>query len=110
LGLRDDFSCKNFIIPYYDIFLNKRQKEIITGEVPFKKKYPRNEPLMIAIAVRKELPEQPEGISELPSAMWTLWEQCWNTNPSARPTMEEILTLMTEIARDHRPLRLLSLG
>ena len=64
--------------------------EIFTGNVPFGNI--RNETVVIQIAQGKR-PAKPQAAEQLglTTEMWKFIEKCWSTNPTKRPTMDEVV-------------------
>ena len=64
--------------------------EVFTGKVPFGSL--KNESVVIHIANGKR-PAKPQAAGQLglTAEMWKFIEKCWTTNPSKRPTIDEVV-------------------
>ncbi|KZT31563.1 kinase-like protein [Sistotremastrum suecicum HHB10207 ss-3] len=81
--------------------------EIMTGNVPFGNI--RQEAVINLVANEDRRPERPDN-AEITDEIWSLWEMCWQTDPSVRPEMLEVLEVVKHFEARPRPLRLLSIG
>ncbi|KAF8709181.1 Protein tyrosine kinase, partial [Rhizoctonia solani] len=64
--------------------------EIITAEIPY---IECSQGAIYKVKDRKRHPNRPQGLlgSDRSDAMWSLLVQCWDHDPSARPTAREVL-------------------
>lgn len=63
--------------------------EVFTGKIPFEEQKYGAVALRISRGGEPEVPRSAQGVG-LTSEMWGLLENCWQQNPSKRPTMEEV--------------------
>lgn len=64
--------------------------DVFTGEIPFEEQKNKAVVLRIPRGSGPEIPRNAQGVG-LTSEMWRLLENCWQQNPSKRPTMEEVV-------------------
>ena len=64
--------------------------EVFTGKILLEEQ--KNEAAVLRISRRggPEIPRNAQGVG-LTGEMWGLFENCWQQNPSKRPTMEEVV-------------------
>ena len=64
--------------------------EVFTGKIPLEEQ--KNEAVVLRISRGSgpEIPRNAQGVG-LTSEMWGLLENCWQQNPSKRPTIEEVV-------------------
>ncbi|TDL18573.1 kinase-like protein, partial [Rickenella mellea] len=64
--------------------------EIITGEKPYCHR--RRDALVIQDIIAGTLPERPNGAggTRIPDHLWKLIQQCWQREPTSRPSMTEV--------------------
>ncbi|KAK7027406.1 hypothetical protein VNI00_015242 [Paramarasmius palmivorus] len=75
--------------------------QITTGLIPFH--HLSNEGMVFLAVLRGKRPLRP-GLGTLHSdALWTLMNDCWNSDPMARPTAEDILRRLPMPATDTAP-------
>ncbi|KAL2918541.1 hypothetical protein HK105_201942 [Polyrhizophydium stewartii] len=68
--------------------------EILTGRVPFADQH--NDKTVGNMIKRNKRPNRPEKV---PDQLWSVIEDCWHENPSARPTFAEVVALMQDLPR-----------
>jgi hypothetical protein len=64
--------------------------EVFTGEVPFGNTTEGSVAIQIASGKRPARPQSAERFG-LTAGMWMFMEKCWMTNPSNRPTIDEVV-------------------
>jgi serine/threonine protein kinase len=67
--------------------------QIFSGQVPFHDK--QNTVAVITAITTDERPPRPTH-QELSDQLWELIEKCWQTDPSHRPTIREVVAFMSE--------------
>ncbi|KAF9784463.1 kinase-like domain-containing protein, partial [Thelephora terrestris] len=67
--------------------------EVFSGQVPFHDK--QNTVAVITAISTDERPPRPTH-QELSDQLWELIEKCWQTDPSHRPTIREVVAFMSE--------------
>ena len=65
--------------------------EVFTGEVPFPSLMNGSVVIQLVKGGRPAKPEAAEQLG-LTAEMWTFITKCWSTDPSERPTMDEVAT------------------
>ncbi|KAJ8076276.1 hypothetical protein PM082_000695 [Marasmius tenuissimus] len=69
--------------------------EIFVGRCPF---HDLPEPAVIcAVLIDEQRPSRPQGLPELQDSMWDVMVRCWDTRPSSRPTMTDVLEELQEM-------------
>ncbi|QRV88286.1 Tyrosine kinase catalytic domain protein [Ceratobasidium sp. AG-Ba] len=74
--------------------------EVMSGEVPFAN-YKQEIRLVLAIVNKKMTPNRPEA--EIPTGdersdrLWTLLGRCWSSEPTERPSANEVAGMMVQI-------------
>jgi hypothetical protein len=72
-------------------------QETITGQLPFIGK--SDNAVMVAIAVRKEVPSRPEeffpSYSDDSNRLWAMISRCWSPEPKNRPQVSEVQDLVS---------------
>jgi hypothetical protein len=81
----------------------------LTDEIPYAKKYPRNEQVMFNITQNNVRPDKPD-CEECTPAFWNLLNYCWDTNPLRRWSMTGTKKELKKISKKFRPLRILVIG
>jgi len=64
--------------------------EVFTGRIPFEEQKNETVVLPISRGGGPEIPSSAQGVG-LTGEMWGLLENCWQQNPSKRPTAEEVV-------------------
>ncbi|KAF8599438.1 hypothetical protein BDV93DRAFT_590957 [Ceratobasidium sp. AG-I] len=78
--------------------------EVISGNVPYYQ-YAFDVAIFHALS-KKQPPKRPQELSgsdERSTHMWTIFLQCWDHDPSARPNASSVLASGYSIASDHEP-------
>ncbi|KAG8704643.1 hypothetical protein FRC08_002118 [Ceratobasidium sp. 394] len=70
--------------------------ETITGEIPYAGRTDCN--VMVAVAVKKELPTRPESMG---FELWNILLECWRREPLARPTATSVF-LSVDVYYGHK--------
>lgn len=64
-------------------------QELITGDIPFPEA--KTEDMVLLDITSRELPPIPKTLErEVDHAVWKLCGECWQWNPSSRPTAHKI--------------------
>lgn len=69
------------------------EQEMLTGNAPYGDI--QNEPAVLVLIGKGELPKEPSGIKEWDRSKRLLWEicqMCWRLDAQSRPSASEILT------------------
>jgi serine/threonine protein kinase len=82
-------------------------KEILTGEAPYAKMYPRNEQVIVNVIMHGARPLRPHQ-EVFSDDLWKLLEQCWNSDPKLRGSIDEVADKL--IALQESSIRILSIG
>jgi hypothetical protein len=76
---------------------NPLLQETITGQLPFIGK--SDNAVMVAIAVRKEVPPRPEEFfpshSDHANRVWATISRCWSAEPENRPQVSEVRDIVS---------------
>ncbi|CAE6490368.1 unnamed protein product [Rhizoctonia solani] len=75
--------------------------EVVSGSVPY---YMHQQPMTIMLKVKEGPPRRKDhpGFNDFayrPDELWALLERCWAEEPKNRPTIDQIVTNLKEIAR-----------
>jgi hypothetical protein len=74
--------------------------ELISGYIPWYNKYSKNEIVIIKLLVKKNPFPIPSIINNLNPSVYNIIEDCTNTEPSKRPSLDEILKKLRGLVRN----------
>lgn len=74
--------------------------EVFSGFIPWYNRYNKNEIIIIKLLVKKTPFPIPNKINELNYSIYKLIEECTNTNPNRRPTIEFVLKSLNDIVKN----------
>jgi hypothetical protein len=75
-------------------------QETITGQLPYAGE--ADHAVIVAVAVRKEIPRRPEdhipSESNYGNILWEMLKRCWALNPKARSRASEVVDIVSSSA------------